>query len=110
MTDQDDLAALMNEAERCWRALFLARPDDGLREALIAIRDMEPEPFDTTIHHDPNACDDCKRYIGHPISNGHCDVWAREFDLIERQGKDAYNAQVYRMRRLARVALAGDLT
>ena len=78
---------------------------DELRTALEAIRDMEPEePAPLPAH---SRCAECKRRskAGWPPS-GMCEERYRQFSVRDRQRETNIRAQVYRMRDIARDALA----
>lgn len=77
--------------------------------ALRAVVAMEPEPF--PFDHvawgaEVDACSECQRYQGHPIQAGICDAHRRP--LWARDGHDKHEQQAmhWRMRDLAREAIA----
>jgi hypothetical protein len=78
---------------------------DGLREALTAIRDMEPEDVPGLPDHE--GCAECARRAkaGWPPS-GMCEDRYRQFSNRDRSLERSVNAQQWRMRDIARAALA----
>jgi hypothetical protein len=79
---------------------------DGLRTALEAIRDMEPEAVDESLP-DHSDCAECKRIKSIP---GHlstmCDDLYRAMRRRDNRWEQATRNQQWRMRDLARAALA----
>lgn len=79
-----------------------------LREALEAIRDMEPEPVDESVP-DHSECAECKRKqsLNLPPGMQMCDALYRALRDRDHRWENAERGQQFRMRDIARVALAG---
>ena len=78
----------------------------ALREALEAIRDMEPEPVDESLP-DHSDCAECKRIQSTPYHPSTCcDTLYRAIMLRDRRWDEARQRQQGRMRDIAHRALA----